>query len=161
MAKKRRSDIYIADSNTTIKAIAFNAKKSDGFNPHLVVCDEVASWSGDGGLKQYEVMKSALGARRQPMVLSISTAGYVDNSIYDELMKRSTAFLNGSSREKRLLPFLYFIDDENKWNDINELRKSNPNLGVSVSVDFLIEEIAIAEGSLSKRAEFLTKYCKF
>ena len=159
MAKKRRSDIYIADSNTTIKAIAFNAKKSDGFNPHLVVCDEVASWSGDGGLKQYEVMKSALGARRQPMVLSISTAGYVDNSIYDELMKRSTAFLNGSSREKRLLPFLYLIDDENKWNDINELRKSNPNLGVSVSVDFLIEEIAIAEGSLSKRAEFLTKYC--
>ena len=51
------------------------------------------------------------------------------------------------------------IDDIEKWNDINELRKSNPNLGVSVSVDYLLEEIAIAEGSLSKRAEFLTKYC--
>ena len=51
------------------------------------------------------------------------------------------------------------IDDVEKWNDINELRKSNPNLGVSVSVDYLIEEIAVAEGSLSKKAEFLTKYC--
>lgn len=40
LAKKRRSDIYIAESNTVIKPIAFNAKKSDGFNPQLVVCDE-------------------------------------------------------------------------------------------------------------------------
>jgi phage terminase large subunit-like protein len=51
------------------------------------------------------------------------------------------------------------IDDVEKWNDINELRKSNPNLGVSVSVDYLLEEIAVAEGSLSKKAEFMTKYC--
>jgi phage terminase large subunit-like protein len=51
------------------------------------------------------------------------------------------------------------IDDIEKWNDINELRKSNPNLGVSVSVDYLLEEIAVAEGSLSKKAEFITKYC--
>lgn len=69
LSKKRRSDIYIEESNTAIKPLAFNAKKSDGFNPHLVVNDEVASWRGDGGLKQYEVMKSALGARRQPMIL--------------------------------------------------------------------------------------------
>ena len=56
LAKKRRSDIYISESNTVIKPIAFNAKKSDGFNPQLVVCDELASWQGDAGLKQYEVM---------------------------------------------------------------------------------------------------------
>lgn len=159
MAKKRRSDIYIAESNTSIKPIAFNAKKSDGFNPQLVVCDEIASWQGDAGLKQYEVMKSALGARRQPLVLSISTAGYINDGIYDELIKRSTSFLLGGSKEKRLAPFLYMIDDVDKWNDINELRKSNPNLGVSVSVDYLLEEIAIAETSLSKKAEFMTKYC--
>lgn len=159
LAKKRRSDIYVQDFNTSIKPIAFNAKKSDGFNPQLVVCDEIASWQGEAGLKQYEVMKSALGARRQPLVLSISTAGYVNDGIYDELIKRCTAFLMGGSKEKRLAPFLYMIDDIEKWNDINELRKSNPNLGVSVSVDYLLEEIAIAEGSLSKKAEFLTKYC--
>ena len=50
------------------------------------------------------------------------------------------------------------IDDISKWNDINELRKSNPNLGVSVSVDYMLEEIAVAEGSLSKKSEFITKY---
>ena len=159
LAKKRRSDIYYEETNSFVKPIAFNAKKSDGFNPQLVVCDEMAAWSGDAGLKQYEVMKSALGARRQPMILSISTAGYINDSIYDELMKRSTSFLKGNSKERRLLPFLYMIDDVEKWNDIEELKKANPNMGVSVPESFFMDEIAVAESSLSKRAEFLTKYC--
>ena len=93
------------------------------------------------------------------MLLSCTTAGYINDSIYDEIFKRSTRFLKGDSKEKKLLPFLYVIDDVSKWNDINELQKSNPNLGVSVSVDFMLEEIAIAEQSLSKKAEFMTKYC--
>ena len=156
--KKRRSDIYIAELNTSIRRLAFNSKKSDGFNPHLAVCDEIEAWPGEQGLKQYEVMKSALGARRQPLILSISTAGYIDNGIFDELIKRSTAFLRGGE-EARLLPFLYMIDDVDKWDNIDELRKANPNLDVSVSRDFYEEEIKIARNSLSKRAEFLCKYC--
>lgn len=159
LIKRRKSDYYIESTNSSVKKIAFNAKKSDGFNPSLTVCDEIASWPGQSGLKQYEVMKSALGARKQPLILSISTSGYENEGIYDELMKRCTRFLLGDSRERRIAPFLYMIDDVEKWNDINELRKSNPNLGVSVSVDYLLEEIAVAEGSLSKKAEFMTKYC--
>lgn len=157
--KRRRSDIYIAESNTTAQPLAFSAKTSDGLNISLCVADELASWSGDKGLKYYEVLKSSFGARSQPLLFSISTAGYVNDGIYDELIKRSTAVLNGTSSETRLAPFLYMIDDVDRWNDLNELRKSNPNLGVSVSYDYLLEEIAVAEGSLSKKSEFLTKYC--
>ncbi|MCD7784545.1 MAG: terminase large subunit [Oscillospiraceae bacterium] len=159
---KRRNDIYIPSLNTSIRRLAFNSKKSDGFNPHLVVCDEIEAWTSAQGLRQYEVMKSALGARRQPLMLSICTAGYVDGGIYDELVRRSTSFLRGSGgsdAEERLLPFLYMIDDTEKWDSLEELEKSNPNLGVSVSEDFYKEEIKIAKGSLSKRAEFLAKYC--
>ena len=159
LIKRRRSDVYLEETNTTARPLAFNAKKSDGFNPHLTVCDEIASWPAEQGLKQYEVMKSALGARKQPMILSISTAGYVNDGPYDELMTRATAVLQGSSEERRLLPILYIIDDPEKWDDLDELRKSNPNMGVSVSADFFVEEIAIAKNSLSKRAEFMTKYC--
>ena len=159
LVTKRRSDIYLESTNSVTKPLAFNAKKSDGFNPHLTVCDEIASWPAEQGLKQYEVMKSALGARKQPLILSISTAGYVNDGIYDELMMRSTAVLLGNSDERRLLPILYIVDDVKKWDDIEELKKSNPNMGVSVSEDFFLEEIAIARNSLSKRAEFLTKYC--
>jgi len=159
LPRHRQSDLYILGTNSTVRKIAFSAKKSDGFNPSLCICDEIASWQGDAGLKQYEVMKSGMGAREEGILLSCSTAGYVNDSIYDEIFKRSTRFLLGDSKEKKLLPFLYTIDDIEKWNDINELRKSNPNLGVSVSVDFMLEEIAIAEGSLSKKSEFITKYC--
>lgn len=159
ISKKRRTDIYIESTNSSAKPLAFSYRKSDGLNPSFCCCDEIASWQGEQGLKQYEVIKSALGSRRQPLLLSISTAGYIDEGIYDELMRRSTAVINGDSREKRLAPFIYQIDEIGKWNDINELKKANPNLGVSVSVDYMLEEIAIAEGSLSKRSEFLTKYC--
>lgn len=159
MARKRRTDIYIEDNNTTAKPLAFSAKKSDGLNVSLAVLDECAAWAGDQGLKFYEVIKSSVGARRQPLLLAMSTAGYINDGIFDELMRRATRVLLGDSKEKRLLPILYTIDDVGKWNDINELRKSNPNLGVSVSVDYMIEEIAVAEGSLSKKAEFITKYC--
>ena len=158
MERHRMTDLFIPASNSTVKKIAFSAKKSDGFNPSLAICDEVAAWEGDKGLKQYEVLKSAMGARPEGLLISCTTSGYVNDSIFDELMKRSTRFLMGDSKEKRLLPFIYMVDDVGKWNDINELRKSNPNLGVSVPVDYLLDEIAIAEGSLSKKAEFITKY---
>ena len=157
ITKKRKMDIYIESTNTSVKKIAFSEKRSDGFNPHLTVCDEIAAWSGDQGIKQYSVMTSALGSRDQPLILSITTANYINDGIYDELFKRGTSFLQGNSREKRLLPFLYQIDDVSKWNDLNELQKSLPNLGVSVSVDYILEEIAKAEESLANRAEFLCK----
>lgn len=159
ITKKRRSDIYIKAFNTSVKKIAFNSKKSDGFNPQLVVNDEMEAWPGDQGLKQYEVMTSALGARKQPLIISIATAGYVNDGIFDELFKRATAFLKGNSKETRLLPFIYMIDDIEKWDDIEELKKSNPNLGVSVSAEYYLEQIEIARNSISKKVEFMTKFC--
>ena len=111
ISKKRRTDIYVPSTNSTIKPLAFNAKKSDGLNISCAICDECASWAGDAGLKFYEVLKSSMGARKQPLLLSISTAGYVSDGIYDEIMKRSTRFLLGDSKERRLLPVLYMIDD--------------------------------------------------
>ena len=157
ITRKRKMDIYIESTNTSIKKVPFSEKKSDGFNPHLAVCDEIAAWVGDQGIKQYGVMTSALGAREQPLILSITTANYINDGIYDELYRRATSFLNGNSREKRLLPFLYQIDDLDKWNDLSELQKSIPNLGVSVSASYILEEIAKAEESLANKAEFICK----
>ena len=163
LPKHRMTDLYIAALNSTVKKIAFSERKSDGFNPSLTICDEIACWEGDRGLKMYEVMKSGMGAREMgqnpSILLSCSTSGYIENSIYDEIVLRSSRFLLGDSKETKLAPFLYIIDDIDKWNDIEELRKSNPNLGVSVSEKYLQEEMAVAEMSISKKSEFITKYC--
>ena len=162
LAKRTKSTkyrgLYIQESNTFVKKLPFTDRKSDGYNPAFYVADEVASWPGDRGLKQWEVMVSGTGARKEPLGLAISSAGYENDGIFDELFKRGTAFLNGNSREQHLLPLLYMVDDPDKWDDINELRKSLPGLGESVSVKFILDEIAIAHESLSKAREFKVKY---
>ena len=159
MVTSRKTDLYVKSTNSSFKKIAFSEKKSDGFNPHFAICDELAAWPGPQGKRQYDVIASALGARKQPMIASFTTANYVKDGIFDDLFKRGTRVLLGDAKEKHLFPLFYMIDDVDKWNDLNELKKSMPNLGVSVSVDFILNEISIAEGSLSKKAEFLTKYC--
>lgn len=157
--RPRKMDVYIAESNTSVKKIAFSEKKADGYNPQLTVCDEGAAWPGERGLKQYEVMVSGTGAREQPITLMITSGGYEDEGIYDELIRRGTGFLNGDSRETRLLPILYMIDDLTKWDDLNELQKSLPGMGVSVSAQFMVDQVAKAYESLSAKVEFVTKYC--
>ena len=157
--RKRKSDYIIDATNTTIKKIAFNEKKADGYNPMLTVADEMSSWQAARGLKQYEVMVSGTGARVEPITFCISSGGYENDGVYDELFKRGTRFLLGESSEKHLLPVFYMIDDPGKWDDINELRKSLPGMGVSVPIQFLLDEIDIARSSISKKTEFLCKYC--
>ena len=151
--------LVIKETNTTVRKLAFTAKKSDGYNPMFYCADEVAAWPGVMGLRQWEVMVSGTGSRQEPLGMAISSGGYEDEGLFDELMKRGTGFLNGNSREQHILPILYMVDDPEKWNDLEELRKSLPGLGKSVSSDFLRKEIDIAEGSASKKTEFLTKYC--
>ena len=157
--RKRRADMYFPSWNCTLKPIAFNSKKSDGFNPSAVTYDEFAAWEGERGLAMYNVMLSAQGARKQPLNIACSTANYIDDGLYDELMARSTSVLLGTSEETRLLPFIYMVDDVKKWDDMNELKKSMPNLGVSVSYEFIEEEIRKAKGSHDYKLEFMTKYC--
>ena len=150
--------LLIQETNTTIKKLAFSSKKSDGYNPMFYVADEVAAWPGVNGLRQWEVMASGTGARQEPLGMAISSGGYENEGLFDELMKRSTGFLMGNSREQHILPIIYMVDDPEKWNDLTELRKSLPGLGESVEEDFIRKELATAEESISKAIEIKVKY---
>ena len=159
ITRQRKNDLFIQKFNTSIQKLPFTDKRSDGYNPMLFVADELAAWPGQKGLRQWEAMTSGNNSRREPMGLGISSGGYENEGIYDELVRRGTAWLNGNSRERHLLPIFYMVDDVDKWDDINELYKSLPGLGVSVPVKAILSEIDIAHESLSKRVEFITKYC--
>ena len=156
--RSTKRGLVIDETNTLIRRLPFSDKTLDGLNPMAFLGDELSSWAAKKGLGVWEVMMSGTGAREEPLGMAISSGGYISEGIYDELFARGTAFLNGSSREQHILPIFYMIDDPEKWNDLNELRKSLPGLGVSVSEEFIRGEIDIAEGSLSKKTEFLTKY---
>ena len=150
--------LMIQETNTMVKKLAFTSKKSDGYNPMFYCADEVAAWPGIAGLRQWEVMASGTGAREEPLGLAISSGGYENEGLFDELMKRGTAFLMGNSREQHILPILYMVDDREKWNDLEELQKSLPGLGESVSREFIQRELESAEESLSKASEVKVKY---
>lgn len=162
LAKRTRSTkrgLVIDETNTIIRRLPFTEKSLDGLNPMFFLGDELSSWPAAKGLRVWEVMMSGVGAREEPLGLGITSGGYVSGGIYDELFARGTAFLNGNSREQHLLPIFYTIDDEAKWNDLTELQKSLPGLGVSVSEERIRDEIVTAEASASKKSEFITKYC--
>ena len=150
--------LMINETNTMVKKLAFTSKKSDGYSPQFFCADEVAAWPGSNGIKQWEVMVSGTGARLEPLGMAISSGGYENEGLFDELMKRGTAFLMGSSREQHILPIIYMIDDPEKWNDIGELKKALPGLGESVSEEFIRKEIATAEESIPKAIEVKVKY---
>lgn len=151
--------LVIGETNTTIKKLAFSSKKSDGYNPMFYAADEGAAWPGVAGIRQWEVMVSGTGAREEPLGMLFSSGGYENEGIFDEMVKRGTGFLMGHSREKHLLPIIYMIDDPDKWDDLEELEKSLPGMGESVTKEFIKREITTAHESIPKEIEFKTKYC--
>ena len=151
--------LVIGETNTTIKKLAFSSKKSDGYSPQFYAADEGASWPGVAGIRQWEVMVSGTGAREEPLGMLFSSGGYENDGIFDEMMKRGTGFLMGHSGEEHLLPIIFMIDDPEKWDDLEELEKSLPGMGESVSRDFIRREITTAHESIPKEIEFKTKYC--
>ena len=150
--------LVIAETNTIIKKLAFSSKKSDGYSPQFYAADECSSWPGVNGIRQWEVMVSGTGAREEPLGMAFSSGGYENDGLYDELVKRGTGFLMGNSREKHLLPVLYMIENPEKWDDLEELEKSLPGMGESVSREFIQKEIDIAHESIPKEIEFKVKY---
>lgn len=151
--------LVIQETNTIIKKLAFSSKKSDGYSPMFYAADEGASWPGVAGIRQWEVMVSGTGAREEPLGMLFSSGGYENDGIFDEMMKRGTGFLMGHTSEEHLLPIIFMIDDPEKWDDLEELEKSLPGMGESVSREFIQREITTAHTSIPKEIEFKTKYC--
>ena len=154
---KRRSDVYLPSTNSSAKMLTSNYTTADGLNSSLNVCDEFAAWKGTQGLNLYSTLTSGTLSRKEPLTIAISTANRVNDGVYDTLYTRSTRLLMGGSEETAFLPFIYQIEDLSKWNDINELKKANPNLGVSIPVKTILEEIQKAEGDPQAKNEFLVK----
>lgn len=159
LTHKIRDTYKLESTNSFAEPLAYSDKTSDGLNISLCVADEVASWVGIKGIDFYEVIKSSFGARREPLALCISTAGKFTDTVYDGLRERAMKIIRRESPEKKFAPFLYEIDDAQKWDDIEELKKSNPNMGVSCQPSFFENEINTAKAAPEKKAEFLRKYC--
>lgn len=131
-----------------------DAKRMDGLNVHAALVDEIHAHQDSG---VWDVLRSAQGARKQPIMRGITTAGFDKRSFAYQLRAYVIKVLEGVVQDDGLFGMIYTIDDEERWDDEREWVKANPNIGVSVSIDDLREQCAEAREMPSAKVEFLTK----
>jgi len=109
-------------------------KPGDGSSPHCCLVDEYHEHDTPD---LYNTMETGMGAREQPLMLVITTAGFNLAGPCYEKETELKRVLDGVVDNPELFGMIYGIDDEDDWSDPASLRKANPNYGVSVDAEFL------------------------
>lgn len=152
--RKRVSDLYFAKNFGTIKALSGNHNALDGLDIHCCICDELAAWKERD---TYDLMKQATGARKQPLIMTITTAGYIRESIGDAQYAYASAVLNGTAKNDRFLPFIYELDNPDEWLDESCYIKANPGLHTIKSMEYMREVVQKAKDDPSFKNTVLCK----
>jgi len=130
-------------------------KPGDGASPHCAIIDEYHEHQSSDLL---DTMVTGMGAREQPMVLIITTAGTnLASPCYDKHLEAKKV-LSGSVVNEELFTVIYGIDEEDDWTSHESLRKANPNLGISVDEDFLMAQQRQASQNSAYQNRFKTKH---
>lgn len=143
---------------STYKAIPSDAKLQHGFNAHGVVVDELHVLP-DGDL--VDVLVTSTGARRQPLIVYVTTSDFDRPSVCNELHDTALAVRdNGGHRDRNgwdpgFLPVLYEAQPSDDWTDPKVWAKANPNLGTSLRQDYVEREAQKALRSPRVRNTFL------
>lgn len=124
-------------TNSFYRAISAEAYSKHGFNAHAVIYDELHVAPNR---ELWDVLQTSMGARRQPLMLAITTAGYDRNSICWEQHEYARKITEGIVKDKTFLPIIYSAGQDEDWTDERVWRDANPNLGVSIKLDFLRQE---------------------
>lgn len=142
--KKRKSDLYFSLAMSKFMPLGKNSDTLDGLNSHCVIMDELHSVK-DRNL--YEVMKQSQSARRQPLLIMITTAGTVRECIFDDIYDYATKVVDGVITDDTFLPVIYELDSKEEWQDPKAWLKANPGLGKIKKVTDLIDKVERAKQS--------------
>jgi phage terminase large subunit-like protein len=136
--KAYRNYVKMAANNGVVKVFSADASKLDGLNISLAVVDE---YHEAKDRKLYDVMKSSMGMRTQPLMVVITTAGFNLEGPCHDMYKLAIEILNGIKKDDTFFPFLFCLDVDDDIEDERNWYKCQPNLGVTVSVDFMRGEL--------------------
>lgn len=144
VVSKRKSDLYFNLTFSKFQPLGKNSDTLDGLNSSLVIIDELHSIK-DRNL--YEVMKQSQSARRQPLLVMITTAGTIRECIFDDMYKYACGVCDGTIEDPHFLPILYELDNKEEWLDPMKWEKANPGLNHIKKLDDLISKVARAKQS--------------
>jgi phage terminase large subunit-like protein len=150
-----RHDITCPSTASSFKILNAEASTQDGLNVHGAAVDEVHAHRKRD---LWDVIESADGARSQPLISAITTAGKDTGGICFELRSYTIKVLTGQHIDETWFGIIYTIDEGDDWKDPKVWRKANPNLGISAKVDKLEATKTKALATPSSRGNFLTKH---
>lgn len=136
--RKRVADLYFAGNMGFIKALASNSNSLDGLDAHCAIIDELSAIKNRD---IYDLIKQAMGARRQPLLFCITTNGFIREGIFDAQYLYARDILDGRIENERFLPFIYELDAPEEWDKPECWVKANPSLGVIKSEAYLAEMV--------------------
>lgn len=150
-----RNSLVCMETASAFKPLTKDTKNKDGLNPHAAICDERHAWQSN---EMMDVIKTGMGARRQPMVFSITTAGTDTSLPYYKDLQYLRDVLEGKVEKDNHFIYICELDEGDDWNDEATWYKANPNLGVSLSLEYMRAEYKEAkQKGGTTLASFLTK----
>ena len=152
--KKRKSDLYVPMYMAKFQALGKNSDTLDGLNAHCVIIDEL---HGVKNRDLYEVMRQSQSARRQPLLIMITTAGTVRECIFDDMHNYSCGIVDGTFVDNTFLPVLYELDSRDEWTNPAAWQKANPGLGAIKKTSDLTTKVKRARNSPKDLSGILTK----
>lgn len=126
LIRKRKSDLYCAATMSKMQALGKNSDTLDGLNSNCVIMDEL---HGVKDRNLYEVLKQSQSARRQPLMIMITTAGTVRECIFDDMYNYAKSIIDGTFQDDTFLPVIYELDNKEEWKNPKAWMKANPGLG--------------------------------
>lgn len=149
-----KHDITVPETASSAKPLNAEGSTLDGLNVHFAVVDELHAHKTRA---VYDVIDSATGARSQPLIMMITTAGSDMAGICYEQRDYTTKVLEGAHQDETWFGIIFTIDDDDVWHDPAVWRKANPNLGISVKTDDMAAAVRKAMAMPSALNNVLTK----
>lgn len=149
-----RNSIVYELKGGTMKPLSSDYGTHDGLNPSRGIIDEFHAHKDSG---MFDVIKSAFGARRQPLMFIITTAGFDKSGVCYAYRENVIKVLRGVNEDDSLFGIIYTLDDKSEWDDPKMWIKANPNLGVSLSADYLADQVKDAKNRPEAVRNVMTK----
>lgn len=147
------SNLSVLETNSKFEPVI--GKPGDGASPSCAIVDEYHEHNTS---ELYDTMKTGMGARSQPLLLMITTAGAnIGGPCYVHQVALQKV-LEGVVVDERRFGLIYTVDKDDDWTDLASLRKANPNFGVSVNAEFMQAQLVEALNDPRKQAVFKTKH---
>lgn len=149
-----RNGIRLELNDSNLNVFASDSTKLDGFNASFALIDEYHA-AKDSRL--YDVLKSSQGDRKNPHLMVISTVGFSITSPFKKLYDTDAEILHGIKQDDSTFAMIFALDDCDDWRDEKVWRKIAPNLGVTVTVKGLREQVVQAQNNVSAETGILVK----